>query len=60
MPLTMKKIFRQRPDIKEKVEGLYPVGKKECKLERAKREGKMWERAKMLYNEPGEKVEYEN
>jgi hypothetical protein len=57
--MTLKKIYRSRPDIKEKVEALYPKPKKECKLERAKREWKIWQRAKMMYEETQTgKVEY--
>lgn len=59
--MNLKKIYRQRPDIKEKVEALYPAKKGECRLERAKREGLQWERAKILFaKQPGEKVEYES
>lgn len=57
--MNLKKIYRLRPDIKEKVEAEYPEKKKECRLEKAKREGLRWERAKILFNESTiGKVEY--
>lgn len=60
--MNLKKIYRLRPDIKEKVEALYPAKKGECRLERAKREGLIWERAKLMFNEsPVQgKVNYES
>ena len=47
-----KKIYNDRPDIKEKVMEVYPVTKKErrgCQIEKARNEGKRFELAKRLY-----------
>jgi hypothetical protein len=51
--MTPKKIYFERPDIKEKVMMEYPIVKREknCKIEKAKREAMRWERAKRLYGE---------
>lgn len=49
--MTEKKIYNDRPDIKEKVLIDYPVTKKEkrCAAERTKREALRFERAKRYY-----------
>lgn len=48
-----KKIYLERPDIKEKVMQDFPVTKREknCKIEKAKREQMRFERAKRYYEE---------
>lgn len=49
--LTPKKIYNERPDIREKVLIDYPVTSKEkrCPIEASKREALRFERAKRLY-----------
>ncbi len=60
--MTMKKIFRERPEIKKKVYEDYPLTAKEksCAIEKSKRDTLRFERAKRYYDQPGaEKMEYE-
>jgi|Laugrespbdmm15dd_1035085.scaffolds.fasta_scaffold182806_2 hypothetical protein len=49
--MTEKKIYSERPDIREKVMIDYPVTKKEksCAAAKAKREALRFERAKRYY-----------
>ena len=59
--MTMKKIFRERPEVAKRVYEDYPVTKKEkkCAAEASKREALRIERAKRYINETTEKHEYE-
>lgn len=51
--ITAKKIYNERPDIREKVMQDYPKTKREkqgCATEQSKNEAKRFERAKRYYN----------
>ena len=51
--ITAKKIYNERPDIREKVMQDYPKTRREkqgCATEQSKNEAKRFERAKRYYN----------
>jgi hypothetical protein len=53
MTRAEKKIYEERPDIKEKVENAIPIKKNDCPIQKHEKQYQRMVMAKRIYNENG-------